>query len=569
MCFISIYYLVTTCKSRYILNFASMKTRWLLLIVVVCASVGAWCHDLDSLYDVLDTEVVRSDTYIYNKEKRLALLKSSIRKSAKDEGRYELTMQLYDELSSYDDALAKETLRDALSLAKKLGSKEKQTEVYARLAYQNSMTGYYTESLNWLSRIDERQLTASIKPFYYFTCTHLYGELGSYSDDDSLRQEYYSKSNAYREQFFAVADRESSIYRQRMVSYLLSIDHLAEADSLCARWEKTISKDVHDYAIMAYFRSEIYNKRKDEYNRSCWLAKSAICDCRNAVMNQASLWALARLVSKDGDLKRSRLYVEYSWKFAKKFGGHTRAWQVSPIITAINENYREQLSRTNTNLTILLTLVSVLAILFLASLLFLYKRNSQLYAARNQMAHINGELEKLNRQQHESNEKLSQVNRQLRDSNRVKDEYIARFLSLSSKFIDKMDAYRMKVNRKVKAQQYKELQSMTSSEELREEEAKELFANFDAVFLRLYPNFVEEFNALLRPEYHQSLGENNELTTDMRMAALIRLGVNDSANIAEFLRLSPNTIYNYRARLKSRCIGDRDSFEERIKEIGM
>ncbi len=546
-----------------------MKNRLLLLLVLASVCVGAWCHDLDSLYGVLDAEVAKSDIYIYNKEKWLAQQQIAIKNCRKDEGRYELAMQLYDELSSYDDTRAKSALRECLALAGKLGSNEKKIEVYARLAYQNSVAGYYMEALSWLSRIDERKLTASTMPFYYYSCTHLYGELATYSDDESLSQEYYKKSDAYKDKFFAVADKESSIYRQRMASYLLSNGRLAQADSLCTRWEKTIDEDVHDYAIMAYYRSEIFKERKDEYNRRCWLAKSAITDCRNAVMNQASLWSLARLVGNDGEMKRSRLYVEYSWKFAKKFGGHTRSWQVSPIITAISENYRKELSQTNSNLTILLSLVSVLAILFLASLLFLYKRNNQLYVARNQMAKINGELEKVNEQLHASNDKLSQVNRQLLDSNRVKDEYIARFLSLCSKYIDKMDAYRLKVNRKLKAQQYKELQSITSSEELREEEAKELFANFDAVFLRLYPNFVEEFNALLKPEFHQSLGEDNALTTDMRMAALIRLGVSDSANIAEFLRLSPNTIYNYRARLKSRCIGDRDTFEERIKEIGM
>ena len=110
---------------------------------------------------------------------------------------------------------------------------------------------------------------------------------------------------------------------------------------------------------------------------------------------------------------------------------------------------------------------------------------------------------------------------------------------------------------------------MTSSDELRETETKALFANFDAVFLKLYPTFVESFNSLLQAQYHQQLGPNSELTTDMRMAALIRLGIDDSAHIAEFMRLSPNTVYNYRARLKSRASVDRAEFEDRIKEIGM
>jgi DNA-binding CsgD family transcriptional regulator len=252
-----------------------------------------------------------------------------------------------------------------------------------------------------------------------------------------------------------------------------------------------------------------------------------------------------------------------------KFGGHTRSWQVSPVITTINNNYRDKLSKNNRNLSILLGAVSVLAALLLASFLFLYKRNKLLAAARNELRRINGKLNHLNAQLNGSNQQMMQVNAQLHDSNRVKDEYIGRFLDLCSRYIDKLDAYRLKVNRRLKANQLKELQRMTSSEELRETETRELFANFDAAFLRLYPNFVEEFNTLLRPEFHQQLGPDSELTTDMRMAALIRLGIDDSARIAAFLHLTPNTIYNYRARMKSRAAGSRDELEDKIREIGL
>jgi hypothetical protein len=533
----------------------SVCGRLLLVVTMVFASADAAAYDLDSVYAVLDAAVTNSDTYIYNKEKRLSDLSAAIKKCRNDSQRYDLTFRLYDELRSYDNAKAKEALRQCLALAQKLGSNERLAEVYSYMAFQCSVTGYYTESLNWLGQIDAQKLSPGSLPAYYFACTHVYGELASYCDDHALGQEYFKKSDLYRDKYFSVADTTSSFYRQRMASHLLSNKRLAQADSLCRAWEKSIEPGGRDYAVMAYFRSAVCQARSDMNGLCYWLAVSAISDCHNAVMDQTSLWSLARLVGDSGDLKRSQRYVEYSWMCTTKFGGHTRTWQVSPVITAINENYRKALSRTNRTLTVLLTMASVLAILFLVSLLFVYKRNHQLFFARDQLRTINGELENLNRQ--------------LRDSNRVKDEYIGRFLSLCSKYIDKLDAYRMKVNRRLKANQYKELQNMTSSNELRVEEAKELFANFDAVFLRLYPNFVEDFNALLRPEYHQTLGANNELTTDMRMAALIRLGVNDSANIAEFLRLSPNTIYNYRARLKSRCVGDRDTFEERIREIGL
>lgn len=543
--------------------------KFLTLSTLIITFTGANANTLDSIYDVLDEEIAQADNYILKKEQDISSLQEKIKNSRIPESRFELTMQLYDEYSSYDDQKAKSTLADCLRQAEEMADERRIALTRCFLAYQNSISGYYSEATHWLDEIDEDVLDATTLEYYHYACTHTYGELGRYSDDETLSQYYYGLSDLYREKFFSVADTTSSYYYQRRISNLISAQKAAEAEAVCREWNETVVPNSHDYAILAYYMSEYYRIKGDEVERRYWLAQSALCDCRNAVTNQASLWTLADLVAKDGNLERSNRYIEYSWMCTTKFGGHTRSWQVSPVITTINNNYRDKLSKNNRNLSILLGAVSVLAILFLASLLFLYKRNKLLAAARNELRRINGKLNHLNAQLNDSNRQMKQVNLQLNDSNRVKDEYIGRFLDLCSRYIDKLDAYRLKINRRLKANQYKELMRMTSSDELRETETRELFANFDAVFLRLYPNFVEEFNNLLRPEFHQQLGTNSELSTDMRMAALIRLGIDDSSHIASFLRLTPNTIYNYRARLKSRAAGNREDFEQRIREIGL
>ncbi len=151
----------------------------------------------------------------------------------------------------------------------------------------------------------------------------------------------------------------------------------------------------------------------------------------------------------------------------------------------------------------------------------------------------------------------------------MKDEYIGKFLSLCSGYIDKLDNYRIKVHRKLKANQYNDLLRMTGSEQLKEDELKELFDNFDAVFLHLFPTFVDEFNNLLRPEERITPSGNSRLNTDLRIFALIRLGIDESSKIAEFLHYSPNSIYAYRARIKNKAIGNREDFERQVKEIGI
>lgn len=544
-------------------------TYRLLTIIILCAaSTACGAQNLDSIYRVLDMEVARASHYIEAKERSIDVKAKEIPRSRNDEARFEMAFSLYEDYSSYDDVKAKQTLKECLAIAKAMGDRERTATAYAFLAFQSATSGYFTEALHWISMVDTQGLSRAARAECYFASAKIYDEIHSYSDDSELKEMYIKMYEHYHELYLEVADTTSSFYYQHQIAHLIGAGRRKQAIDMCRRWSTTAERDSHDYAIMAYLMSECY-KPTDEKRRCYWLAVSAISDCRSAVMNQASLWTLANIVSKQGNLKRSKKYIEYSWMCTKRFGGHTRSWQISPVITAINDSYREALSSNNRSLTILLTVVSVMAMLVMASLLFLYKRNQQLYAARNETADINEKLAALNHRLHEQNQQMTQVNRQLHDSNRVKDEYIARFLSLCSEYIDKLNAYRIKVNRRVIAKQYKELLVMTNSDAMLEEETKELFANFDAVFLKLYPNFVGDFNSLLKPEYHQQIGANNELTTDMRMAALIRLGIDDSAHIAEFLRLSPNTIYNYRARLKSRAVDSRIEFEDRIMEIGL
>jgi DNA-binding CsgD family transcriptional regulator len=181
---------------------------------------------------------------------------------------------------------------------------------------------------------------------------------------------------------------------------------------------------------------------------------------------------------------------------------------------------------------------------------------------------LNKKMSSVNDQLQDSNAALSGLNQQLKDANRVKEEYVGRFMRLCSVYIDKLDQLRKIVNKRVKNRQYAELYDMTRPQEFKEAELTELYAYFDSAFLHLFPNFLEEFNALLKPEEKIEMPENGQLNTSIRIFALIRLGIDDSSKIAEFLHYSVNTIYNYRARMKNGAL-NRDEFEQRVKKIGL
>jgi len=208
--------------------------------------------------------------------------------------------------------------------------------------------------------------------------------------------------------------------------------------------------------------------------------------------------------------------------------------------------------------------------MLLVLILYYYtnRQRQHLAEVRDSLKQSNCQLSELNQQLLHLNEQLVESNAQLTDANRVKEEYVGRFMRMCSVYVDRLDGMRKRVSRLVKTKRYDELNELAKTDSSKEQELDELYVNFDKAFLHLFPNFVDCFNELLRPDEQVQLSTAERLNTTVRIFALIRLGIDDSSKIAEFLHYSVNTIYNYRARVKNGAKVDRDTFEERVKAIG-
>jgi transposase len=185
-----------------------------------------------------------------------------------------------------------------------------------------------------------------------------------------------------------------------------------------------------------------------------------------------------------------------------------------------------------------------------------------------QLQESNTELNKLNQRLSDMNDELKKINLEIKEANHVKEEYIGYFLDECSKYIEKLDQYRKMVNKKLKDKEVNELFRITQKNDLKEEELKELFSNFDVIFIHLFPNFIEDFNALLYKSEQIISKKGEELTTELRIYALIRLGLDDNGKIANFLGYSINTIYNYRARMRNKAKIPKEDFEWTVRRIG-
>ena len=553
-------------------------TRLLLtsVFLLLTAVINAQKLNLDELYRQVDQEIEHFPEYVAQYEQQIAATRTDYQKAKTQQERYRLALALYEQYRAFQNDSALAYLNRAETLARQMNQPAQVGDIISRAAFQCSTAGLYNEALAFLRKVDKTQLDTLGLTHYYMAQMHVYGELGYYTQVSSMREGYYEKQAAYRDSLYNVIDHNSQDYMMQRILELLPQKRYQEATDLSDRWLKDMSPDSRDYAIASYYRYLIINNQMNPEQAEYWLCQSALSDIRHAVMDQASLLALAEKLNDEGELTHSYHYIRFTWECNNRFNTRMRNWQIAPILNVIDSNYKEQLARNTQVLTTSVIVVSILAVMLLGLLFFLHRRNKQLDVARQavsdsneKLAGLNEELKSTNAQLSDKNDEFALLNSQLSESNRVKEEYIGRFMSLCSQYIDKLDDYRKMVNKKMKDKELDELYRLSKSTALKEKELDELYENFDSVFLHLFPNFVEDFNGLLQPEMRLKPRDDNRLPTEIRIFALIRLGFEDSSKIAEFLHYSVNTIYNYRARSKNGAIGNRESFEQRVKQLGL
>ena len=551
-----------------------MAQRLLSLIYIWCFTIAcSYGQEVDTkdLYAQLDQAISQATYYGQQKENRLAQLKQKAAQNHNKKQILNIYHQLYEEYKSYQSDSAIFYLQESIQIAQKANMMEEANNYRALLALQYSTSGAFTEALSILKTIHNGALNQIGKENYYIAYYHVYGELG-FNDihiDWDLSQEYYRLQDSYRDTLFSILPPHSEDYLMRKEGMLNNQKKYQEALKINDERLEKCKKGTHEYGIVAYYRYLIYRSMGDEDMMKYWLITSAICDVKNSINDQASLWILADLLSQEGDTERAYKYINFSWNANKKFSTRIRSWQISPTLGTIDHNYQKQLKKANEHLVFAIICVSLLVIILAFSAYYINKQKSLVTAARNELKSINAQLEELNRQLSSTNGKLKASNEKLNESNSVKEEYIGQFLGACSHYIDKLDKMRLNINKLVKAHKYQEIYELTKSTEQKEKELDELYSNFDKVFLHLFPNFVDDLNGLLKEEYQIHLATPTKLSAMVRVFALIRLGIDDSTKIAEFLHYAVNTIYNYRAKLRNGAIGDRNEFEKKVKELGV
>lgn len=283
-----------------------------------------------------------------------------------------------------------------------------------------------------------------------------------------------------------------------------------------------------------------------------------------------------------GDIDRAYTYINYCLQNAQIYRNRVRVIGISKVQDAVHQAYQERNRKQEARLHLFLVLVSILSIVLLIAIFYIYRQMKHLSKSRAKLNEVNQllnrhvdelslaqtRLAEVNDQLQSLNGQLKEANSQLRESNYVKEEYIGYVFAICSNYISKLDEFRKNINRKIKAKQFDDVKTLTDTPTMAQNELKEFYHNFDAIFLHVYPDFVNDFNALLQPEERIVLKEGELLNTELRIYALVRLGINDSVKIAEFLHCSAQTVYNNRLKTRNKAIIPKEEFANTVRSLG-
>jgi hypothetical protein len=524
-----------------------MKKVLILIFLCTCISTHILAkNEADSLLKVLDKTISERPVYTANKEIKIRELKQKISTRNSLEERYHIYKDIISEYESFlcDSAVA--YIEKNILIAEQLNNQEYLHQSKLQLAFVLTLSGLFAQASELLDTIEYDELEDYLRVMYCWNYIRYYENLIKYTDDPKYSKAYIIKKDIFRNKVLSLLPQNTDMYEKERAFMLQENGEYKEArDILIKSFEKN-EPGTHGYAMGAMSLARVYNHLEDRTAEEKYLIMAAITDTRLAVKENEALLSLAIYLYHRGDINRAYNYVKVALDDANFYNSRFRNTVISRVHPIIEDTYLLKIEQQKQNLRLYAILTSLFVIVLAIALYFIYRQIKIVSRARKS---------------------LRAANKKLDESNLIKEKYIGYFMNQCAVYIDKLYEYRKNIDRKVKTGQIEELRKFTSSTSSLDKDVEELYHTFDKAFFDIYPNFVDEFNSLLREDERYKL-KKEQLNTELRIFALIRLGITDVSQIATFLRYSIQTIYNYKSKVKGKSLIDSDSFEEEVKKIG-
>lgn len=563
-----------------------------LFILIVCLLFPAYvCADTSKhaleenrkLLHSLDSLLEQQDLFVRVKEERIKQLKMQYSRVKDVKELYAMNRMVYLEYRVYDADSALHYINKNIQLAQQTNNRTWEVVSLLEQSFVLTSSGLLTEALKAVSDIQPEELPQNLRSEYFGRLCTLYSRLRDYSSENSQLSEHYNNlQKTFRDSVYLTATPDELRYWNCRAWLYLGTPEIEPVKQAFEENKQTLSNDSRKYSIATYNLSAIYRSENNESKYLENLILSAMADIRSVNGDIGSLQEIAEYLFKHGEIDRAYNYILYCSQKAMLFHNRVRIVKMSHLQNQIYKAYQEQSRTQQKRLQASLIAVSFLFLVLIGALLFIRKQMRRLKEANlkldstNQKLSVNMDalstahqrLEEVNMQLKDLNTQLQEVNDQLRESNYVKEEYIGYVFNICSTYISKLEEFRKNINRKLKVGQIEDVKAMTDSSATASNELKEFYQNFDTIFLHLYPDFVGDFNALLLPEERIELKEGELLNTELRIHALIRLGITDSVKIADFLHCSAQTVYNNRLRTRNKSIIPKEDFINAVKKLG-
>lgn len=506
---------------------------------------------VDDVLDELDQIISEKAIYGVQREERIAGYKERLKHAGSIEEEYALCDSLFNIYLHYQVDSSLCYVARKKELLPELDKPELESEVIINKAEALGVMSMYDEAFNLLGSIDPQVLDRKTLIYYYRTMRACNGWHADFAPSGELKEHYLKQTHLYRDSIIQVM--EPGIHRD----IVLAEKYMVEGDP-----EKTLEilsplineyPDLQQQAYLNYTMSEAYGMKGDRENQILCLALTAIVDFKAGTKEYAPLQKLASLMYERGDVERAYNYLNCAMEDAVYCNARLRFLEVAQIFPIIDKAYKMKVERSRTAHWIMFAFVSLFSVFLIVAVVWLYYWNKKLSTMRQNLS--------------KANEQLRLVNAELAQTGKIKEAYIVHYLDRCVNYLDKLESYRRSLAKLAMASKIDELFKSIKSEQFIRDERKEFYTNFDKSFLELFPNFIDSFNDLLVEDGRLQPKSNELLTTELRIFALIRLGVTDSNSIAHFLGYSLATIYNYRSKMRNRAKGDKDTFEQEVMNL--
>lgn len=542
-----------------------LKTLFSFFLFTLFTAAGSTAK-LDSLLTVLDKTIADESEYNVIKSEKIYLLNQLFEnKNLPIEKRYQAYRDLSKEYDSYNFDSARVYVVKSAQIAVKLNNINWIHESQIQLALIHARSGMFSDAFSILNAIDKSKMSSDNLVLYYKTYVETYIYQMEYLEGFDITS-WLKERNSYQDSLLAVAPPYGYDYVVYYGLKYIEERKFEQSEAILLNYLGKLEKNTREYSVLTSILAYHYELKGKPDLQKEYLAISAISDERAAVKENNSLRVLAIKLFDEGQVDRANRYIKKSLEDANFYHARLRNLQIAKVLPIIDKAFQTDREIHERKLTRLLLLVSLLSLVLMVAIYLVFKQMKKVSKAQKKIVEINTQLNELNTSLQEANEKQKRSNASLAEANLVKEQYIGSFLEISTEYIDKFDSFKTLVNRKIMAGQKNDLLRMTADSVDSVRDLKKLYESFDKAFLNIYPNFVEELNDLLREDERYPVIPQT-LNQELRIFALIRLGITDSNKMATFLHYSLRTIYNYRSKVKSKAISQDDSFEERVKHL--